>query len=268
MAQPNASRVVAELELTTQTMLLDRRPRGSTPTSSGILFADRAREVLDSARCFTDWIRTREGTAVSELRIGASMTIAENLLPAWLTELRRQQPNVRVDVQVLNSTQVLERVREGTLQLGFVETPHVPVGLNTQVVQEDELVVVVAAGHGWSTRHGKISRDELAATALVVREPGSGTREALGQLLSGFVGCEPAQVLTSNAAVRVAVASGAGPAVLSELAVHDQLANGELLRVPVDGPRVGRPLAAAWPGPQRLTGAAAKLVTIASSPRR
>src|SRR5699024_10486026 len=136
---------------------------------------------------------------------------------------------VRVDVRVLNSAQVLDKVQDGDLQLGFVETPHTPVRLNAKVVHEDELVVVVGPSHEWASRHGTISLQELAETPLVVRERGSGTREALEELLGGHVPVEPAQVLNSNAAIRVAVASGAGPAALSRLALRSQLASGELL---------------------------------------
>ena len=68
--------------------------------------------------------------------------------------------------------------------------------------------------------------DELAATSLVVREGGSGTREALEAVVGDSPLAPPAMVLGSNAAVRIAVASGAGPAVLSALAVRAQLDSG------------------------------------------
>lgn len=263
IAQPNASRLLEQLEATAKMSLLNRSPRGSTPTDAGLAFAEQARELLDAARQFESWLHAHRGDGSLELQIGASMTIAENVLPAWLAELRRRSPQAHVDVHVLNSTQVITKVRAGDLQLGFVETPHSPADLNTRVVHEDELAVVVAPSHAWAGRRGKISLHELAATPLVVRERGSGTREALDELLTGIETVEPAQVLNSNAAIRVAVASGAGPAALSELALHGQLASGELLQVPLDGPQVSRPLTAVWSGPRRLRGVAAELVTLA-----
>lgn len=265
IAQPNASRLLTQLESATKTSLLDRGPRGSTPTDAGLMLAEQARDLLDSAQQFESWLQAHRGEGSLELRVGASMTIAENLLPAWLAELRRRIPRVRVDVRVLNSAQVLAKVQNGELQLGFVETPHTPVRLNTKVVHEDELVVVVDPSHEWAARHGKISLQELAKTPLVVRERGSGTREALEELLSELAPVEPAQVLNSNAAVRVAVASGAGPAALSRLALRSQLSTGELLRVPVDGRRVTRPLTAVWHGPRRLRGTAYELVAVADA---
>lgn len=265
MAQPNASRALAELESELHSPLLQRSPQGSTPTGTGILLAEQARDLLDAAQRYKEWCRSNDITSPDELRIGASMTVAETLLPAWLAEIRRWLPQLRVDVQVLNSQQVLAEVQRGKLQLGFVETPHVPVRLNAMVVQEDELLLVVPPNHDWASRSGRISLRELAQTPLVVREAGSGTREALAEVLAGLPTVEPAQVLGSNAAVRISVASGAGPAALSRLALQSQLASGELLRVPFEGQGITRPLTAVWAGPQRLTGAAAALVSIAAS---
>ena len=265
MAQPNASRAIAELETGMKTALLERSPRGSEPTALGLLLAVQARELLDAGQRFNDWSRSSRSNETLELRVGASMTIAETLLPVWLTELKRRLPPVRIEVQVLNSAQVLQEVQRGILQLGFVETPNVPMRLNARVVQEDELLVVVAPNHEWANRTSRIGLQELAETPLVVREPGSGTREALQEVLAGAVTVEPMQVLASNAAVRVAVASGAGPAVLSELALRSQLESGDLVRVPFEGQGISRPLTAVWSGPRRLTGVAAELVAVAAA---
>lgn len=267
MYQPNASRMIAQLEAEANASLLERHPRGSRPTSSGLIFAAHARKLLECADEFSAWMRHSRDHDVIGFRLGASMTIAENLLPAWLAGLRRQQPRVRADVQVLNSTQVIDEVEAGRLQLGFVETPHLPGTLQAQVVRHDELAVVVAPHHPWASRPGGITLRELAGTPLVVREHGSGTRSAFEELVDGIPLAEPAQVLSSNAAVRVAVAVGAAPAVLSLLAVRTQLAAGELYRVPLRDAPLRRPLTAIWRGPRRLRGPAAHLVTLASSAR-
>ncbi|WP_193103960.1 LysR family transcriptional regulator [Brachybacterium sp. FME24] len=268
MYQPNASRMIAQLEAQAGMPLLDRDPRGSRPTSAGLLYAAHARELLEAADDFSAWLRHSRDDDTLDLQVGASMTIAENLMPAWLTDLRRTSPRVRVDLRVLNSTQVLEEVRSGQLQLGFIETPHVPRWVHAHTLREDELVLVVAPGHPWGDREQPVGLEELAQTPLVVREGGSGTRDAFEELVPDAAGTPPVQELSSNAAVRVAVASGAGPAVLSMLAVRSQLETGQLHRVPVAGASLRRPLTAAWKGPSRLSGAAAELVAVATGPLR
>jgi DNA-binding transcriptional LysR family regulator len=94
-----------------------------------------------------------------------------------------------------------------------------------------------------------------------VREPGSGTRIALEDAMAGRL-APPAMELPSNAAVRLAVASGVGPAVLSEHAVRASVAAGELRAVMVEGLVVERPLRAVWAAAAGLP--AAGLVEIAA----
>lgn len=267
MAQPNASRAAAALERGFGLALLDRNPRGSRLTANGVLLVGWAREVLASADRLTAGAETLREGAPETLLVAASMTVAEYLMPAWLAELHQQEARLRVNLRVCNSSQAIGAVQAGDLQLAFVETPHVPSGVHRMVVAEDELTVVVAPGHSWARRREPLTLAELAAAALVVRETGSGTREALDDILRGRNPAEPAQVLASNAAVRISVAAGAGPAVLSGLAVAPWLDSGELCRVPVEGIGAPRPLTAIWSGPRRLHGGAAQLVAIAAAPR-
>lgn len=265
MAQPNASRAIAELEADMKAELLVRHPRGSHPTAAGLALVEHSRDLLQSVQEFTEWATESQTGQPLKLHVGASMTIAEALLPAWVADMRARFPASRVDVSVMNSSQVIEAVQKGHLQLGFIETPHVPVRLHARVVQEDKLIVVISPNHEWANRTGKISLRELSETPLIVREIGSGTREALQELLADYDMAEPIQVLNSNAAVRVVVEAGAGPAVLGELALRDHLALGRLLSVPFEGSGVTRPLTAVWSGPRRLPILAGELVSIASN---
>ena len=262
MHQPNASRLMARLEAQAGRPLLERSPRGARPTAAGLVLAAQARELLAAAAAFTEQLEHGAASTSTELGIGASMTVAEHLVPAWIAELRHQQPTVRVIPHVLNSTGVVDQVREGVLPLGFIETPRRPTGLHSLTLGEDELVVVVAPGHPWVGRTD-LDLAELAATPLVVRAGGSGAREAFAQLVPDVAHTPPEQVLGSNAAVRVAVASGAGPAVLSRLAVRAALLSGDLVEVPLRGHELHRPVRAVWGGPRRLSGASAALVDVA-----
>ena len=112
---------------------------------------------------------------------------------------------------------------------------------------------------------------ELAQTALVSREAGSGTRlfleEAL-RLQAGLGQVPPAAELSSTTAIKAAVAAGAGPAVLSSLAVAGELATGTLSAVPITGVDLGRTLMAVWAKGRRLAGPARDLYTIAARGRQ
>lgn len=263
IAQPNASRSIARFEHSLGLSLLERRPRGSRLTAEGEIVVDWARGVLDSARelaAATDALRAGQS---AQLDIAASMTVAEYLVPAWLAELRRNRPELDVALRVQNSTEVFDLVAAGSCDLGFVESPRVRPGLGRVTVACDRLVVVVAPDHPWATRERAVTVGDLAATALVVREPGSGTRTTLDEALREFTPVPPTLELSSNAAVRVSVTAGAGPAVLSELAVRPWLDAGDLVEILVEGLDLSRTMHAVWNASAPPTGAAAELIEIA-----
>lgn len=268
LAQPNVTRSIGRLERQLGVTLLVRTPRGSTLTPAGAVLVDWARITLDSAEQLMLGADALRGEQEAELHVAASMTIAEYLVPGWLAELRRVSPDLRLRLEVRNSQQVIEALLAGELELGFVESPRVPRALSSVVVGHDRLVVVVHPAHPWARRRRPLAASELAATPLVVRETGSGTRIALREVLAGHSVAEPAMQLNSNAAVKVSAAAGVAPAVLSQLAVTDAIQRGELRTVEVADLPMDRPLRAVWRPPRRLRGPAAALVKIAQMRRR
>lgn len=265
MPQPTASRALSTLEKNMHLTLLQRTPRGSTLTTEGILVVEWARGILDAAAELVAGAQALQSEPKKQINIGASMTVAEYLVPKWLGDFRRRHPEVDVSLQVHNSKDVFELVQRGGIDLGFVESPEVPNGLGNTVIAQDKLVVVTDRSHPWAERRDPITVPELAATPLVVREPGSGTRTTLDQFFREFSPVSPALELGSNAAVRVSVAAGTAPGVLSELAVESALGAGELVAIQVEGMNLGRELRAVWRTPRLLSGPALELVQIAIS---
>lgn len=268
ITQPSASRSLARFERRCGLTLLERTPRGSRLTPQGALVVDWARDVLEAAERLTLSTAALRSSHTSELTVAASMTVAEYLVPMWLASFRSSYPHVGVKLSVDNSEHVLEAIAEGRVDLGFVETSAVHRDLQTRVVGRDHIVVVVPPGHPWSRRRRPLTLTELAAVPLVLRERGSGTRQALVDALErgGLQMTPPAESLTSNAAVRISAISGAGPAVLSEYAVRDAVASGALVIVPIVDTDLGRDLRAVWTGGRHPLGPAGDLVTIASRP--
>lgn len=266
MAQPNASRALRRLERSLKLDLLQRGARGSTLTPQGALVVDWARGVLEANERLIVGAAAIGRQVGSSLRVAASQTIAEELLPRWLAALRAEYPDVEVSLSIGNSFEVGRLLNSGDV-LGFVESPQLPASLAGQIesrqISTDRLVVVVAPGHEWARRTRPVGLAELVRTRLVVREPGSGTRVTLEQALDHRTLAPPALELRSNAAVRVAVASGAGPAVLSEHAVQAAVRAGELHAVMVDGLVVERPLRAIWPAGGSLSQVGRRLIDLA-----
>lgn len=261
-AQPNASRAIKKLEAQVGTPLLQRRPTGSTLTPEGTVIAHWSRKVLDEARQLLDIAAGMREKRAAELTVGASMTVAEHLMPAWLGQFRRTAPDVTIHLQVRNSRQVCDDVTAGHCDIGFVESPTVPRALHTVAVARDRLIVVVDPRHPWTRRRRPLSIAELARTPLVVREPGSGTRTTLDLALQEYDRAAPLLELGSGAAIRTSVLGGVGPAVLSTLAVSAQVERGELKVVEVEGLHLDRTLRAVWRPPRQLEGPAGDLVRL------
>lgn len=230
--------------------LLLRSPRGATLAPAGVLLAEWSTDVLDAADRLRVALEALQSPAKQQLQVGASLTIAEYLLPRWLVGLRHSSPAMTVDVMPMNSDSVIEAVRAGTVQLGFIESIEVPDDLEVLRIASDELIVVVASDHRWARSGRRISLSELASTPLVARERGSGTRRSLELLITQRSAdmslVSPLAELQTSAAVRAAAAAGVGPAVLSALAVRDDIALGRLVPVPIDDERLVRPLSAVW----------------------
>ncbi|MET8951774.1 LysR family transcriptional regulator [Streptomyces sp. NPDC004393] len=252
ITQPAASSRVRSMERQLGVALVDRSPRGSRLTDAGALVTDWARRIVEAAEAFDAGAQALRGRRDSRLRVAASMTIAEYLLPGWLIALRAQRPDTAVSLLAGNSAAVAERLLADEADLGFVEGLTVPTGLDAAVVAHDRLIVVTAPGHPWARRREPLSAGELASTQLILREEGSGTRQVLQAALGGLA--RPLLELSSTTAVKASAVSGAGPAVLSELAVGEELSARRLVSVPVEGVRLDRALRAVWRTGHRPTG--------------
>ena len=248
LSQPSASARIRALERQLGLRLLDRSPRGSSPTPSGRLVVEWAVDVLAAADRLRAGVEAVKGRARERLRIAASYTVAEYLLPRWLAALRDEVPVGRIQLDVANSAAVLERVLADEVDLGFVECPVVPSTVSAQIVARDELVVVLPPEHPW-TRVDAVTLPMLTGERLIVREEGSGTREALQQAIdaAGASLGPPALELGSTTSVKAAVEDGAGAAVLSDLAVTAEARRGGVAVRRVEGLDLRRDLRAVWP---------------------
>ncbi len=265
ISQPSASRRLSTLERGLGLVLLDRTRRGSRLTLAGQVVTGHARSVLAELDDLLTGAGKLRDRREAELRVAASLTIAEYLLPTWISELRSRRPDLYIGLQVTNSEHVPELVEAGEADIGFIEGPRLSRVMSTRQVAEDRLVVVVDPGHPWARRREPLSARELSRTPLVLRESGSGTRQTLDRALH-LAGCDRARPLVelgSTAAVRGAVIAGTGPSVLSELAVRGDIVEGRLTRVEVAGVDLTRDLRAVWPTGRRLVGPAAELVAVA-----
>lgn len=258
MSQQAVSARIAGLEAQTGVPLVVRTPSGSGLTPSGAVAVQWADRLLQLAHEVDAGLAALRDSGRRRVRVSASLTVAEQLLPGWLVSLqaaaaRRGEQPLDVVLTAANSDHVAAQVVGGDADLGFVEGPRVSRGLRSRVIAHDELVLVVRPDHPWARRRKPVPAAELGRTALVAREPGSGTRDFLESALATALGTDyeqvrPALELSTSAAARAAVLAGSAPAVLSRLAVTDDVAAGRLKAVPVAGLDLRRDLRAVWVG--------------------
>ncbi|HUY46754.1 MAG TPA: LysR family transcriptional regulator [Streptosporangiaceae bacterium] len=266
MSQPAVSMRMSQLERRLGVTLLLRSPAGVRLTPTGERVVALSRRVLTEARAMMAGVEALVAEESSHLRVAASLTVAEHLLPGWLAALHRESPEVILAVEVTNSAKVLARVRESRADVGFVEGHETGLaGMETVTVRSDHLVVVVDPAHPWARCRAPVTGAELAAAELIVREPGSGTREVLEDALGAYGGLRSRLELGSTAAILAAARRGEGIAVLSALAVAEDLDTGRLVAVRTGGISLTRSLRAVWPHGQLLAPLARRLLNAAVS---
>ncbi|MDF0529282.1 LysR family transcriptional regulator [Tsukamurella sp. 8F] len=267
IAQPSASARLRHLERTLRLDLLDRRTRGAELTDAGRAVTEWARAVTSAMDALETGAAALQGS--HPVRVAASQTIAEYLVPAWLAQLRRETDEP-VHLRVANSAGVVAAVRDHSADLGFVEGPTAPRDLVSRTIRTDRLALVVAPGHRLARRRSPVTAAELARLELVTREEGAGTRDVLDAALAraGETRNAAATSLDSNAAVKVMVTSGTHPAVLSELAVAADLRDGRLVEVSTEGIDLTRRLRAVRRRDAAPRNVVSTLLEVASGRRR
>ncbi len=246
ISQPAASVRIRELERVLGLRLVERETTGARLTSDGLAIVGWASQVLAAMRALSSGAQALRLDQNSQLRLAASLTVAEYLLPVWLAPLYAALP-AAVSLRMANSDEVAELFVRDEVDLGFVEGPSLPVGLQGRTVYRDELVVVVSSQHPWARRRSPLSVEMLAKTPVVSRERGSGTRQVLEAALAEH-GHElrVAVEFASTTAIKAAVAAGLGPAVLSRLAVSAELLDRRLVAVECRDLHLSRAIRAVW----------------------
>jgi DNA-binding transcriptional LysR family regulator len=243
-SQSAASAALAELEHTLAVELFDRIGRR-------LVLNENGRALLPGALALLNHAAELEGLFTEEhaapLRLAASLTIGEYLLPSLIAQWQHQHRASRVRLNIANTTEVITAVVNMDADLGFIEGSQTHPDLLVQHWLTDELMVVAAPGHALGTKKvgtDRMSKIQLRAATWIVRELGSGTRQAtdewliqhLGQVNIGFE-------LGSTEAIKRLAAAGAGLACVSRYAALDDLRSGRLAEVKTSLPPSRRRLA-------------------------
>lgn len=265
ISQPSASARIQELEKLCKLKLLERTPMGCIATEAGMEIYQLAKETIKSAENLMSKAESLCNQFSSRLKINASYTIAEYLLPEWLAALRKEREALVPDLSVANSHQVIQHVLDGG-DLGFIESEDSDDGLEKAEVGKDELWVVVNPKHPWAKLKRPISMDKLASSPIILRERGSGTRSAFQNEMAtyGFNELNVVAEIGSTSAIKSSLNLSSSAAVLSKLAVLYEVEHGSLIKIDVEGVEFVRSLYAIWSRAKGITYAERELIKVAS----
>jgi DNA-binding transcriptional LysR family regulator len=243
LTQPTVSEHVRALEDEVGVQLLDRLGRGATPTRAGELLLSYARRMLGLAREAQQALDQFQGRMSGELVIGGSTIPGEYVLPTLLGAFKAKYPDISVSLRIGDSGQVTEWVEQGRVEVGVVGARPASRMLVSRALMQDELVVVVAAGHPWAARK-TVTLDELRRAPMVMRERGSGSRQAIEHVLDdaglSLAAFRIVGEMGSTQAIKQAVRAGVGVALISRRAVEDECRAGLVACVKVKDLRVTR----------------------------
>jgi DNA-binding transcriptional LysR family regulator len=236
LSQSATSAAINELERILELQLFDRIGKRLQLNDNGRALLPQAVALLDGAGWIERWALDRE-SHIGMLRIGASTTIGNYLLPGLLAGFRASLPvpaqqNWQVQVTIANTAAIAASVAAFELDLGLIEGPCHEPDLSVQPWLEDELVVVAAARNPILPRgrKGRISLEALSKATWLLREQGSGTREIINQLLIPHLHqLRPGIQFGNPEAIKRAAASGLGISCLSRYVVEDLLETGALV---------------------------------------
>lgn len=247
MSQPGISMQIKNLEKEYGARFFTRTNKGVTLTHEGQIFYAHILSVLDLLSEAKKQIASLAKDQRRLIYIGATLTIAEYILPDVLAYLHKIHPDVDFKIKVANTELISHDTLEKNIHIGLVDGP-APKRKGLNVVGsfwKDELVVVVPYFHPWASRKS-ISLTELPNERLITREEGSGTRKvmekALKEMRFDSNQLNVTMELGSTQAIKQLVSAGLGITILSSLTVNQECDQRLFKTLKINSTPIYRPL--------------------------
>ena len=243
LSQSATSAALNELERLLGARLFDRVGKRLILNDSGRALLPAALAVLDGAQGIEATFASAKLGILADLQIFASTTVGNYLLPRVIARYREQHLNVRLNLRIGNTLDVVTAVHEFATDLGFIEGPCHGSDITVMPWLGEALVIVAAPTHplALAAKRGALSPKQLMGASWLLREPGSGTREAVEQALLPYLpNLESTMTLGSSEAIKYAAAEGLGLSCLSLAVVQDLVNAGRLTVLATRLPRLTR----------------------------
>ncbi len=245
LSQPTVSEHIRSLEEALGERLIDRLGREVLATPAGRLFYQYARNIVQLREEAVQALEQFKGNLSGHLTLGASTIPGTYVLPRFIGSFKAIHPATQMTLRISDTAQIVKDVVEANLEAGLIGSKWNDRRILLEELFTDELILSVFAGHVWA-RKKRIRPDELSGEPFILRERGSGTRMVMERILDEhgvdlsrlFVVAE----MGSTEAVRQGIKARIGVSILSRHAVEDDIQNGTLAPVEIEGIRFCRPL--------------------------
>jgi DNA-binding transcriptional LysR family regulator len=270
LTQPAVTLQIKSLEQHLGVQIFDRSGTRISLTPAGKVLLKYAQKIDRLETAAVAALSPLAETQSGELKIGASLTIAQYILPHILGEFQQQHPRIQPHILTRNTEQVLESLHSREISIGFVEGPALRRDMRVEKFLDDEIVLIAAPAHEWSER-SFIRPAELRQEKVLMREHGSGTRRVVEMALQkGGIKAKQLKIameFDSTEGIITAVEAGLGVGFASRWSISKELQLGTIRVVPIHGVRIVRPLSVAYPVGQEPQGIAFTLLHFVRSRR-
>ncbi|HEB71376.1 MAG TPA: LysR family transcriptional regulator [Nitrospirae bacterium] len=236
ISQPAFSAQIIKLERILGAPLFDRIDRKIEMTEVGAVFEEYVQKTLSTLREGKQVVDDMTHQVIGALKIGASTTIANYILPEYLGAYNAKYPNCKIEMMVNNTNQIEQALLKGEIDMGLVEGP---IGntkrINSYLFMLDELVVIFSTRHRWKNR-SSVSFDDFQREPLIIRERGSGTRQVFTDMMGkSRAPLNIAMEIGNTEAIKKSAESGIGVAVISQSAINRELKEKTLKKARISG---------------------------------
>ncbi|MCM3568577.1 LysR family transcriptional regulator [Neobacillus mesonae] len=227
MTQPAVSQYIRTIEDSIGTRLLERSNKYVRLNKAGEIVYHHAKEIIALYTKMQSLVDDLTNKASGPIAIGASYTFGEYILPHIIAKMQEQYPLITPSIRIQNTKEIIELVKTHQLDIGIIEGFYNKDILNSEVVSKDRMVIVAAPHHHLLSNNEEIKIRDLEDEIWILREEGSGTREAAENLFQ-MLGFSPKKTMEfgSTQLIKESVEAGLGISLLSSWTIKKELANG------------------------------------------
>ncbi|MDN4074845.1 LysR family transcriptional regulator [Fictibacillus terranigra] len=242
MSQPSVSLHVKNLEKEFQTTLFLRSPKLLQITPTGEILYDRAKRMITIYEQTRQDILEHHNSIKGVLKIGASFTIGEYILPALLIDLQKEYPELELQVLIGNTDEIVKSVRMYQVDIGLIEGQTNEKELSVHAFMEDELFIVSSNHHELAHKQ-EVTVSDLQSQPWVTREVGSGTREYLNHVIrSNGLKVKSLLTISSNQGIKETIIKGEGLSLLSRSVIERDVQHNNLTMIKLKNKSFNRTL--------------------------